>query len=45
MRITRHGTRYAGRIGPNSTTEAVMAELDTKKRDKLTKGQFAYVDR
>ncbi len=22
-----------------------MAELDTKKRDKLTKGQFAYVDK
>jgi hypothetical protein len=22
-----------------------MAELDTKKRDKLTKAQFAYVDR
>ncbi len=22
-----------------------MAELDTKKRDKLTKGQFAYFDK
>jgi hypothetical protein len=29
----------------NSSHEAVMAELDTKQRDKLGKGQFAYVDR
>jgi hypothetical protein len=29
----------------DSSQEAVMAGLDTKKRDKLTKGQFAYVDR
>ncbi len=44
MRIARHGTRYAG-VSVKQHMEAVMAELDTKKRDKLTKGQFAYVDR
>jgi hypothetical protein len=27
-----------------SSQEAVMGELDTKQRDKLSKGQFAYVD-